>query len=213
MNRPEVTLTLKSRVKDPIRDHNAEPLMAFYRRTRTQLSEWLVKPVWSGLDTAMLCSGYMPVVAYTCDQYLALSVEDQLRCVVPIDAEGYVQSVKHENLIKNVQLLRSHASSSPKEMVATMSLKLTKKFNNTVEVEVRNKRSSVEKKPSHQIELAKFVDYDEYPWFFIVGNAVGLNLPSIVPFQLLNYVVDLLETAGDLRLLGLLLEEPGRTNL
>lgn len=160
-------------LNEPQKFYVAEELIAFYCRVEPVLSDWLVKPVWTAKQTAMLCAGFAPNACMVDSRTTATNSDDLVINGSPMDPEGYLpaNSALYGNLFR--RLCRLGADAAPLEMMKRLGVS----------------RGISKGSAGIRIELKALLGLeviDELQWLFIVGNAVGLRLPAIVPFGLVK---------------------------
>jgi hypothetical protein len=165
-------------MNQPSQDSTTQDLLAFYDRVKPILSEWLAKPVWTARETAMLCAGYIPS---ECDASAASYQPESIQSSAPLDPHGYMPPDCDQCTIY-LMLLDSKACAPPRDMVH-----LLRPSN-------RKSRLMEGSDGRHRlIEIPRGFGLDrlrELQWFFIIGNAVGLQVPALVPFTLLDKLSD-----------------------
>lgn len=165
-------------MNQPFPDYTPQDLLAFYDRVKPILSEWLAKPVWTARETAMLCAGYVPS---ECDASAASYQPESIQSSAPLDPHGYMPPDCDQCTIY-LMLLDSKACAPPRDMVH-----LLRPSN-------RKSRLMEGSDGRHRLlEIPRGFGLDrlrELQWFFIIGNAVGLQVPALVPFSLLDKLSD-----------------------
>ncbi|WP_439889661.1 hypothetical protein ACS7SF_10075 [Ralstonia sp. 25C] len=148
-------------------------LLAFYERVEPILSKWLAKPAWTARETAALCAGYIPENRDS----MVGDLQGETSSCSPIDPLEYLQS--DPSLYRGyLRLLGNRAPAPPCDMVSRLRPMLSTAYigsDNEGEaqwIEVRRRLSTE--------------SLNELRWLLIIGNAVGLHLPTLVPFGLLN---------------------------
>lgn len=159
-------------------NYTPQELLDFYYRVRPVMAQWLAKPVWTASEAAMLCAGYVP---HPNSENSAKSEEQDSPCNrVPIDPQGYIEP-NPELYSANLDRLKSKEAASPLDMVRLLQPTSRK----ASLMNLGGQRTWVEmKRPFNLQEIKKL------QWFFIIANAVGLPVPAIVPFRMLNTLLD-----------------------
>ena len=168
----------------PLLDHSPQDLLAFYERVKPILSEWLAKPVWTARETALLCAGYIPHDTPGCEKFVTSDQQGLLQNVVPIDP--YTSPIdpcryvppNHELHSDYLRRLSGKEAGPPRDMVQLLSP--TSKKTSIRQVGQGQCAPVSMPRPFHLEALG------ELRWFFIIGNAVGLPVPTFVPFGLLD---------------------------
>jgi len=139
-------------------------LLDFYERVKPTVSEWIAKPVWSRYEAAALCSGFIPVTEPGSDDVSPPFKPIDPEAVVPADADLYRCYLAS---------LRDMSPAAPLKVMQAMKLvpPIYDPFTgNFMDVKVLLTRQSL----------------ITYQWVCIMGNAVGLEWPALVPFTLLD---------------------------
>ncbi|MRS98744.1 hypothetical protein GJQ57_08750 [Ralstonia pickettii] len=158
--------------QSPLGD-TTKDLLAFYARVEPVLSKWLAKSLWTARETAALCAGYVPEDEDSTVDRLQAEIASY-RAIDPLEYlqpdQGLYRSYRH--------LLGDHTPASPCDMVTLLrpafSIAYTEGDNGgaTRWIEIRRP--------------LKIEGLSELQWLLIIGNAVGLQVPALVPFGLLN---------------------------
>ncbi|WP_333998181.1 hypothetical protein [Burkholderia orbicola] len=149
-------------------------LIDFYDRVNPVLSKWLAKPTWTASDTAMLCAGFAP---NECSSEKQAASNGEISTVldgVPLDPDEYLPSnpVLYGNLLRRFRDLRIDVG-TPKEMMERLGVSRgISQAENGVKIAAR--------------DMLRREVIDQLHWLFIIGNAVGLKLPAIIPFGLVS---------------------------
>ena len=154
-------------------DHSIQGLLAFYDRVNPVLSEWLAKPVWTAAETALLCAGLLPPH----NEMRAATQQESSNGSVPIDPEEYLPPDR-ELYASNVMLLAGREAGSPRDMVNVLRRAMPRA---TQRVNQGGKEVWVD---SRRLLTPKSLR--NIQWLLVIGNAVGLQVPAVVPFSLLN---------------------------
>lgn len=143
---------------------STQHLLNFYERVGPILAAWVEKPSWAPHEAAALCAGFIPPAPAE-DGVVPLPS-------YPIDPEKLL--VADLGLYRGyLSNLRNAASAPPREIMRSMSLIAPiYDADNEYFLEVR--------------ELFGRHSLAKYRWVCIIGNAVGLPLPALVPFSLLD---------------------------
>ena len=158
-------------------DYTTRELLAFYDRVKPVLSRWLAKPLWTASETAMLCAGYIPHDTSEREKSVAHYQPVSMQDGTPIDPHGYVPP-DCELYSDYLRLLTGKEAAPPRDMVNL--LRPASKKASMMNVGGRQ-RALVETPRAFHLGVLK-----ELQWFFIIGNAVGLQVPALVPFGLLD---------------------------
>lgn len=161
--------------------HTIQNLMEVYVRVNPILSEWLAKPVWTAEETAMLCAGFVPNFKTSGENPTVNDSRESIEGHTPIDIEGYLQP-NYELCRGYLHLLAGKGVASPRDMVDMLCPAMT-----CVMSEV-NQRDGGSELPS--LRVLTLDSLRELQWLLIIGNAVGLQVPALIPFDLLNGLRD-----------------------
>lgn len=158
-------------------EYTTQDLLAFYGRVKPLLDEWLAKPVWTGSETAMLCAGYVPHDVPEYGKSAAYDQPESIQESVPIDPQGFLPP-NYQLCTYYLKLLTGKEAAPPRHMVKVLE-------------PVGRQASLVNVREGHRawVEVRrpfKLGALRELQWFFIIGNAVGLQVPALVPFGLLD---------------------------
>jgi hypothetical protein len=166
----------------PSPDYSPQDLLAFYYRVKPILAEWLVKPVWTARETALLCAGYVPNGTLESGKYITSSQPDSIEDATSIDSCEYIPADR-ELYCEYLGLLNNKEATRPRDMV-----QLLRPISRRVRLmDVGGQNVPVEIPRPFRLEAIK-----EIQWFLIIANAVGLQVPALVPFSLLDRLRDLL---------------------
>ncbi|KKB70020.1 hypothetical protein [Burkholderia pseudomallei] len=160
--------------------HIAQDLLEFYDRVNPVLSKWLVKPTWTAEETAMLCAGFVPNFRTSGESKAAHDLQ-QIDGRTPIDIDGYLQP-DYELYCAYLHLLTGKGEASPRDMVVLLLPAITS--------ETREMNRGGEGTGFPSLRLLTIDSLRELQWLFIIGNAVGLPVPALIPFDLLNALRD-----------------------
>ncbi|MFV8630697.1 hypothetical protein ACNRDB_14610 [Ralstonia pseudosolanacearum] len=162
----------------PLQNHTIQDLLAFYDRVNPVLSKWLVKPEWTAEETAMLCAGLIPNENKEVEAAIASDVPESSSSVMPCDPEGYIPA-DYELYDGYLHLLAGKGAAAPRDMVDMLRPAITWEISKT------NQGAGP---PSLRVQTLDSLN--NLQWLLIIGNAVGLNMPALVPFGLLNGLRD-----------------------
>jgi hypothetical protein len=164
-------------MNQPSPDDTTPDLLAFYDRVKPVLAKWLAKPIWTARETAMLCAGYIPHDAPECEKSAGRDQTESIQNLSPIDPHGYVPP--DCALCSNyLWLLTGKEAAPPRDMVQLLRPTNRKTILTSIE---GGQQRAVEMQRAFNLRALR-----ELQWFFIIGNAVGLQVPALVPFSLLN---------------------------
>lgn len=162
---------------EPSQDYSIQGLLAFYERVNPVLSEWLAKPVWTSAETALLCAGLLPPGNQRRTANRQDNPQDSSDGSVPIDPEEYLPPDR-ELYASNVMLLAGKEAASPPDMVNVLRRAMPRA---TQRVKQGGKEVWVDCRRSLTPKALR-----DLQWLLVIGNALGLQVPAVVPFSLLN---------------------------
>lgn len=159
-------------------EYGIKELIAFYWRVEPVLSKWLAKPVWTANETAMLCAGFAPNERSVESDRKTVSQGDVFVDGSPMDPDGYLPAdpVLYGNLLRRLRRLPVD-SATPREMTERLGISRG--------ISQGNDGTAIELKPLLRRDVI-----EELHWLFIIGNAVGLGVPAIVPFGLVRALLN-----------------------
>ena len=168
----------------PSQVHAIHDLLAFYDGLNPILTAWLAKPVWTAKETALLCAGFVPHDSAKNENAVADDFEE-IKTGIPVDPHGYVPPDR--------QLCRAYficlegkEAASPLDMVKQLNrvypLMVGSETRLTI---VGEQHSRKEVQREFRPELL-----GRLKWLLIIGNAVGLQVPALVPMGLLKGLHD-----------------------
>lgn len=139
-------------------------LLDFYERVMPVLSEWLAKPVWSAHEAAALCSGYVPVHGNNAGG------DEPRQPTVPLDSEHIVPA--RPDLFQGYLFdMRNMVPKPPRDVMQSIALTPPTRMGSIF--------------ATHKVPLNRHT-LVHYQWACILSNAVGLPVPALVPFGLLE---------------------------
>jgi len=166
---------LSSIVTQLSKEYSTLGLLAFFNRVNPVLSAWLDQPTWTAEETALLCAGFLPPREVT-DIGEGKHQEPSGR-LVPIDSEEYLPS-NRKLLHISSKLLAGKRAASPHDMVnvlrPVMRAAIYRMDQEDQEIWAEGPRA---------FGPSSFKDLE---WLLVIGNAVGWQVPAIVPLSLLN---------------------------
>ncbi|MPV68016.1 hypothetical protein [Burkholderia sp. BE17] len=157
-------------------------VLDFYERVNPILSEWLAKPKWTVKETAMLCAGFIPDSRGEGQSANEPDSRDFIEKGMPFDSSGLLPA--DIAVMKGfLYRLDRREAASPREMVELLiqAMPLTLR------------KSRLPDEPGFLDESLRTFTLDsiqELQWLLIIGNALGLPVPALVPFALLNGLRD-----------------------
>ncbi|KWR75171.1 hypothetical protein RN01_30000 [Cupriavidus sp. SHE] len=159
------------------KEHTVQDLLAFYDRVNPVLSQWLAKPTWTREETAMLCAGFVPHDSQKGGSAAAGDSANSFEGGTSMDPDGYLPPA-HNLHGGYLRLLKGKGAASPHAMVdllrPAIPLATLKAGGGWAQVR-------------RACTLNSFKDLQ---WLLIIGSAVGLSVPALVPFGLLNGLRD-----------------------
>jgi hypothetical protein len=158
-------------------EYTTQDLLAFYDRVKPVLHEWLAKPVWTARETAMLCAGYVPHNRSECEKSETCDQPESIPDGAPIDPHGYVPP--DCDLYSYYLMLLTGKEAAPPRQMVQMLAPVSRKANLVNVGEGR--RAWIEVRRAFNLGVLR-----ELQWFFMIGNAVGLQVPALVSFGLLD---------------------------
>lgn len=161
--------------------HTVQDLLGFYDRVNPILSKWLAKPIWRAGETAMLCAGFVPNSQTGDENDATNNPQESILDHTPIDSKGCLQP-NYEICRGYFHLLAGKEAASPRDMVNTLFPATTLALSDI------NRRGGGSGTPVLRVMTIDLLR--EFQWLFIIGNAVGLPVPALLPFDLLNGLRD-----------------------
>ena len=165
---------------EPLQEHSVQDLLAFYDRVNPVLSEWLAKPEWTAEETAMLCAGFIPNGSKKGENAAASDVQELIAGVTPCDPERYLPP-DHELCNGYRHLLAGKGAAAPRDMVNMLRPAISCEMSTSQD-------GGWGEAPS--LRVLTIDSLRSLQWLLIIGNAVGLLVPALVPFSLLNGLRD-----------------------
>lgn len=161
--------------------HTVPDLLAFYDRVNPVLSEWIGKSEWTAHETAMLCAGFIPNTGVNGENDTANDSQEAIEGHTPLDINGYLPP-DHELHGDYLHLLTGKEAAAPRDMVNLLCPAITSEISKVAKGEESTRLPS--------LRLLTLDTLGNLQWLFIIGNAVGLPVPALVPFGLLNGLRD-----------------------
>ncbi|MBU9268712.1 hypothetical protein [Burkholderia gladioli] len=142
-------------------------------------------PTWTAEETAMLCAGYAPNENDADQRSIPTGLRDDVIDGSPLDPEEYLPAdpVLYGNLLRVLRGYHRKAA-APRDMMERLGV--------TNGVSQSSNGARIQPK-----DLLRQDTIDRLRWLLIVGNAVGLRLPALVPFGLLNELHERLTVRTD----------------
>lgn len=162
-------------------DHSIDNLLAFYDRVNPVLSEWLAKPAWTAEETAMLCAGFLPSDSKNAADAAARDLQDSIADVTSCDPDGYLPP-DYDLYDSYGHLLAGKGAGAPRSMVEMLRPAIT------CVISKENRGEEGAGLPLLRIQTLDSLR--NLQWLLIIGNAVGLQVPALVPLGLLNGLRD-----------------------
>ncbi len=129
----------------------------------------------------MLCAGYIPHESLEDGSSITPHFQESISYGTLIDPHGYVPP-NHELHNVYLELLSGKQAASPYDMVNLLRPAISTAYSRI--------NTGQEYKWATSKRLFTLKALREFQWFLIIGNAVGLQVPAIVPFDLLNGLRD-----------------------
>ncbi|MGD7152636.1 hypothetical protein [Ralstonia pseudosolanacearum] len=165
----------------PQQNHTVQDLLAFYDRVNPVLSKWLIKPAWTAEETALLCAGFIPNDNNEVEAAAASDIQESSAHVMPCDPDGYLPA-DYELYDGYLHLLAGKGAGAPRDMVDMLRPAIT------WEMSKLGQGATGAGAPS--LRVLTLDSLENLQWLLIIGNAVGLNMPAVIPFGLLNGLRD-----------------------
>jgi len=162
--------------------HAVDDVLDFYERVNLVLSEWLAKVKWTERETAMLCAGFVPNCSDEVQSINDPDSQDFHEEDKPLDPGGFLPA-DIDVLNSFLYRLDGKEAASPRNMVDLLI--------QSVPFTLRTGR--LQKEPGvvdESLRLFTLDSFRELQWLLIIGNAVGISVPTTVPFALLNRMRD-----------------------
>lgn len=164
----------------PLQVHAIHDLLEFYDRVNPILSAWLAKPVWTAKETALLCAGFVPHDSVENESATADDFEE-IKGAIPVDPHGYVPPDRQLCRVYFI-CLEDKEAASPLDMVKQINRVYPLMVGSETHLTIVGEQSSrKEVQREFRPELLS-----RLKWLLIIGNAVGLQVPALVPMGLLN---------------------------
>lgn len=129
----------------------------------------------------MLCAGFIPNENKQIEAAVASDVQESSAHVMPCDPEGYLPA-DYELCDGYLRLLAGKGAAAPRDMVDILRPAIT------WEMSKLGQGADGAGPPSLRVQTLDSLE--NLQWLLIIGNAVGLNMPAVVPFGLLNGLRD-----------------------
>lgn len=162
--------------------HAVDDVLDFYERVNPVLSEWLAKVKWTARETAMLCAGFVPNCSDEVQSVNDPDSQDFHEEDKPLDPGGFLPA-DIDVLNSFLYRLDGKEAASPRGMVKLLI--------QSMPFALRTGR--FHKEPGivdESLRLFNSDSFQELQWLLIIGNAVGVPVPTLVPFALLNRLRD-----------------------